>query len=125
MSQEDKKISLQTAIDWTTQWRDDESDYNKYNECNAFLIPVQDLNDVLREMGNPPDSSDACVRAYLGVDPSTNTEKLIIVGTEKDESGVYRDLLPTVLNSAEGNKNSIWDFVKPCPPNCDDKSALN
>ena len=125
MSQEDKKISLQTAIDWTTQWRSVESDYNSHNECNAFLIPVQDLNGVLAEMGNPDNNSDACVRAYLGVDPSDNTEKLIIVGTEKDRNGVYRDLLPTALNSAEGNTNSVWDFVNPCPPQCDDKSALN
>ncbi|MDX1462061.1 MAG: hypothetical protein R3359_03315 [Marinirhabdus sp.] len=125
MSQEDKKISLQTAIDWTTQWRSEESDYNSHNECNAFLIPVQDLNGVLAEMGNPDDNSDACVRAYLGVDPTDNTEKLIIVGTQKDRNGVYRDLLPTSQDNAEGNTNSIWDFVRPCPPSCDDQSALN
>jgi hypothetical protein len=123
MSEQDKKITLQTAIDWTKQWRALEADYGKSNELNAFLIPVQDLNGVLAEMGNPSDSSDSYVRAYLGINPTTNEAKLIIVGTQKDKSGVYRDMLPS---AAEGvNGNSIWDFVKPCPPACDDKSPLN
>tara|TARA_B100001146_G_scaffold224848_1_gene244482 strand:+ start:22961 stop:23380 length:420 start_codon:yes stop_codon:yes gene_type:complete len=122
MSSTDKKITLSEAQSWTQQWRNDESTYNAHNECNAFLIPVQDLNGVLSEMGNPDDDSDACIRAYLGVDPSDNTEKLIIVGTEKDRSGVYRDLLPT---SDTDTRYSIWDFTQPCPPICDPTSALN
>ncbi|RDK87011.1 hypothetical protein [Marinirhabdus gelatinilytica] len=125
MSDQDKKISLDTAKTWTAQWRSEESDYNSHNQCNAFLIPIQDLNGVLAEMGNPDDNSDACVRAYLGVDPTTNEEKLIIVGTEKDRSGVYRDLLPSNPSNAEGNVNSVWDFTKRCPPHCDDSSSLN
>ena len=125
MSAQDKKISLTTAQQWTQQWRSEESSYNSHNECNAFLILIQDLNGVLAEMGNPSDNSDACVRAYLGVDPSTNEEKLIIVGTQKDRTGVYRDMLPANANDAEGNVNSVWDFTKKCPSHCDDSSALN
>lgn len=121
MSQEDKKISLTTAQQWTQQWRSVESDYNAHNECNAFLIPIQDLQGVLAEMGPNP-NQDACVRAYLGVDPDSNEEKLIIVGTQKDRGGVYRDLLP---NAQGTGANSIWDFTQPCPPSCDDSSALN
>ena len=124
MSEQDKKISLATAQTWTQEWRSVESDYNSHNECNAFLIPVQDLQGVLAEMGaNPGD--DACVRAYLGVDPSTNEEKLIIVGTQKDRNGVYRDLLPNAADGDGGDGNSIWDFTKACPPMCDDRSSLN
>lgn len=124
MSEQDKKISLTTAQAWTQEWRSVESDYNKHNELNAFLIPIQDLQGVLKEMGaNPGD--DACVRAYLGVNATTNEEKLIIVGTQKDKSGVYRDMLPENADDAEGNTNSIWDFTKRCPPNCDDSSELN
>ncbi len=124
MSEATKKITLQTAIDWTKEWRSEESDYNKYNELNAFLIPIQDIQGVLAEMGaNPGD--DAYVRAYLGVDASVNEEKLIIVGTEKQDDGTYKDLLPVALNKADGNKNSIWDFAKPCPPYCDKNSSLN
>ena len=124
MSEQDKKISLATAQIWTQEWRSVESDYNKHNELNAFLIPIQDLQGVLAEMGaNPGD--DACVRAYLGVNADTNEEKLIIVGTQKDKSGVYRDMLPENADDAEGNTNSIWDFTKRCPPKCDDSSELN
>ena len=124
MSEQDKKITLATAQTWTQEWRSVESDYNKHNELNAFLIPVQDLQGVLAEMGDNP-GDDAYVRAYLGVDATTNEEKLIIVGTEKQADGVYKDLLPIALHKAEGNQYSIWDFAKPCPPYCDKNSSLN
>lgn len=124
MSEQDKKITLQTAIDWTQEWRSVESDYNKHNELNAFLIPIQDLQGVLAEMGDNL-GDDACVRAYLGVNAKTNEEKLIIVGTKLQADGVYKDLLPVVLNKAEGNINSVWDFTKRCPPSCDRSSDLN
>lgn len=124
MSEKDKKISLATAQQWTQQWRSVESDYNAHNELNAFLIPIQDLQGVLAEMGaNTGD--DAFVRAYLGVNPDTNEEKLVIVGTKKDKSGVYRDLLPDTADGTSGNGNSIWDFTQRCPPKCDNQSSLN
>ncbi|WP_432411080.1 hypothetical protein [Rasiella sp. SM2506] len=124
MSVQDKKISLATAKQWTQEWRSVESSYNSHNEVNAFLIPIQDLQGVLAEMGDNP-ADDACVRAYLAVNPSTNEEKLVIVGTQKDKTGVYRDLLPENAENAEGNVNSVWDFTKACPPMCDDRSSLN
>jgi hypothetical protein len=125
MSQTDKKISLATAQQWTTQWRSEESTYNKHNTCNGFLVPTQDLQGVLNEMQGQ--TGDTFIRAYLGVDPTTNTEKLIIVGTraevQKDGSIIYRDLLPT--QGEVGGSNSIWDFTSPCPPDCDPDSSLN
>ena len=125
MSQTDKKISLETAQQWTNQWRSDESTYNSHNECNAFLIPTQDLQGVLNEMQG--ETGDTYIRAYIGVDPTTNTEKLIIVGTraevQKDGSIIYRDLLPA--QGMGGTGNSIWDFTRPCPPYCDPDSSLN
>ena len=78
MSQEDNSISLQTAQDWTTEWRSVESTYNKHNECNGFLIPAEDLQAVLDEMATQR-SGKKKVRAYIGVDPTTNEEKLIFV----------------------------------------------
>ncbi|MCW9038450.1 MULTISPECIES: hypothetical protein [Altibacter] len=119
MSETDKKITLQQAKDWTANWRSTPS-----TSARAFLIPVQDLQGVLAEMGNPT-SGDACVRAYLGIDTATNTEKLIIVGTEKNREGVYEDLLPVSLNTIDAGANGIWDFSEPCPPKCDPNSALN
>lgn len=135
MSKEDGKISLDTAQTWTKEWRDDESEYNKYNECNAFLVPVKDFQGVLNEIADQ--GENAYVRCYLGVkktyDPDTqgNTfeEKLIIVGTEpaRNTKGdtYYKDLLPPPGDlDLVGGPNSIWDFSTPCPPSCDPTSEL-
>lgn len=62
MSQADKKISLTKAKTWTSNWRS-----NPKSDTRAFLIPVQDLQGALQEMGNPT-NQEACVRVYLGVD---------------------------------------------------------
>jgi hypothetical protein len=115
MSQQDKKIDLPTAISWTSQYRT-----APQSSAKAFLVPVQALQGLLAEMGNPTDPN-ACIRIYMGVDPSTNEQKLVLVGTQIDDKGVYRDLLPDSI----GSVNSIYDFTKACPPNCDPKSPLN
>jgi hypothetical protein len=121
MSQSDKKISLATAKSWTANWRSAPS-----TSARAFLIPLKDLQGAISEIQGEP--GEPCARAYLGIDPATNTEKLIIVGTrqETDKSGntVYRDMLP-VSDTEIGDGNSIWDFSTPCPPDCDDDSDLN
>lgn len=117
MSQTDKKIDLTTAISWTNQYRN-----NNPSSARAFLVSVQALNSLLAEMGNPT-NPDECVRVYMGVDPATNEEKLILVGTEEDKGGVYKDLLPP--SSGAPSVHSIFDFTKACPPNCDPNSPLN
>ncbi|MCW5520592.1 hypothetical protein J1N09_12120 [Aureitalea sp. L0-47] len=121
MSQADKKITLATAKSWTANWRNAPS-----TSAKAFLIPIQDLQGAISEIQNQ--GGNPMARAYLGIDPSDNTEKLIIVGTnqETDKAGntVYRDLLPADENTTDGG-NSIWDFTRPCPPYCDDNSALS
>ena len=136
MSKKNKKINLKTAIAWTENWRSLESDYNKYNECNGFLVPVQDLLGAIKEMEGQ--KGPQYIRAYMGVefktdgDKISSEEKLIIVGTrpETKPSGqgiVYRDILPTSMDvlDNDGDGGSIWDFTTPCPPDCDDESDLN
>ena len=133
MNDSTKTIPLPTAENWTNEWRSVESDYNSHNECNAFLIPVEDLNSVLTEMGNP--TSNAYIRAYLGVKtdnstvPPTQTEKLIIVGTVNPSTpgGEYKDRLPAGARGIGDTTptGSIWDFSEPCPPSCDQSSPLN
>ncbi len=144
MNGEDNKIPLETAIEWTAMWRDKESEYNKYHECNAFLIPLSDLQDLVKEMGNQ--GPDAKVRGYLGVEqvPSLDPdkpafqEKLILVGTKKCVDGdtvIYQDLIdgynpacPPGAKTEDGNGEGgggIWDFTNPCPPDCDPESPLN
>jgi hypothetical protein len=120
---DDNSIPLPLAQTWVNTWRGEEGTYNKNNEVHGFLIPAKDLQEALDEMDGQV--GDKFVRAYLGVDPTTQTEKLIIVGTkpEVNKTGtVYRDL----IDGYDGNVGGkILDFVKPCPPKCDDKSPLN
>lgn len=128
MSQDNNKIPLSIAQSWAQEWRSEESTYNKYNECHAFLIPAEDLIAVLEEID--AQSGQKYVRAYLGVEPTTQKEKLMIVGTapeiQKDGSIVYRDLINGYTPSkGVPTDYGIYDFTKPCPPDCDPKSPLN
>lgn len=130
------QIDLTTAQTWTLEWRDDESNYNAYNECNGFLIPLADLKDLVAEMAKlPPSIVPQKVRAYLGVKvdnhvtPAVKTEKLIFVGTKP--GGIvagrqqYIDMVSDDLgNPVSGGGGGIWDFTDPCPPECDDNSPI-
>ncbi len=126
MSQEDNTITLQKAQEWTTEWRSVESDYNKHNQCNGFLIPADDLQNVLDEMKNQS-RAEKKVRAYLGVDPTTNKEKLIIVATEpvtqRDGTIIYRDKINGYRGLQSGG--NLYDFTLPIPPASDPSSPLN
>ena len=63
-------ITLQTAKKWAKNWRELESDYNKYHECRAFNIPKIDFQEVLAEEGVES------VRAYLGVKETKDKKKI-------------------------------------------------
>lgn len=138
------QLQLKDAQTYTAEWRQDESDYNKYNECNAFLVPLADLQQLVAEMGNS-DDPNAKVRAYLGVKKTYNDktqgydfeEKLIFVGTKAcsvNGETVYRDLIAGYTPQCDNELSAdpatlggggIWDFTDPCPPDCDPNSPLN
>lgn len=120
------KIPLATAEKWAQEWRNDESTYNKYFECNAFFIPLEDLKEVLNQKGVE------AIRAYLGVeekDDRTFEEKLMIVGvtdiSKTNPNG--KDMLTTLPGGKklDPNGGSIYDFTRPCPSACDPNSPLN
>lgn len=118
MSSIDKKITLATAEEWTSEWRKKGSSYEKHHELKAFNIPIEDFKGVLKEPGVE------AVRAYLGLEKKRNAsgkvdfeEKLIIVGVDNNK----KDMLP----SGTPNKGSIYDFSRPCPNLCDFESPLN
>lgn len=117
-------ITLQTAKKWAKNWRELESDYNKYHECRAFNIPKIDFQEVLAEEGVES------VRAYLGVketkDKKTGKtiyeEKLMIVGVDKNN----KDMISTVKSDDLGDEDGdIYDMTDPCPDTCDPNSPLN
>jgi len=106
-------IELREAQDWARKWRKEEGEYNAHHEVHAFLIPVEDINQLIEQ------GVDA-VRAYLGVDKD-DVEKLMIVGTRwNDQMKTYDDMLPGA--PVEG---LIYDFTMPCPPACGYNSPLN
>ena len=118
-----KSISLETAKKWAKEWRENESSYNKYNDCRAFNIPKSDLVNVLKE-------NIASVRGYIGVAvficPDTgekiHMEKLMIVGVDEDG----KDMISSKDGLTLDDKSElIYDFSDPCPNLCDPKSPLN
>lgn len=108
-------IPLKQAKKWAETWRLTESWYNKYNECIAFNVPLDDLKDVLKEKGI------VSVRAYLGVDEN-GEEKLMIVGVDKYNKDMLSSRDGENLDEDSGQ---IYDFTRPCPTTCDQESPLN
>ena len=136
---EENIINKDTAVTWTSAWR-----AQNPNGPNAFLIPAADFVEVLNEIGVLDDATaqqaqdranqlDAQIRGYLGIDGQTN--KIIFVGTEKDNGGVYRDIIDGTIDGEEGKpaktvgtsntSSGIFDFSHPCPPTCDPDSPLS
>lgn len=113
MDKNTNTISLETAQEWAKKWRDEEAGYNSHNDVHGFLIPIEDIQLLLRQ------NVDA-IRAYIGVDED-NVEKLMLVGTKYNpDHDTYDDMLPGL--KPEGR---IYDFTKPCPPACAYDSPLN
>ncbi|KAA1246907.1 hypothetical protein [Aquimarina sp. RZ0] len=134
------QVDLTTAEDWTAAWRTQCPE-----NCKAFLIPAVDLIEVLNEMGilddataqaaqNTATQQSLDIRAYMaiGAEPPSKIpeERLLIVGTQKDSGGVYRDIINGKIDDT-GEKivdiegSGIFDFTLPCPTSCDDNSPLN
>jgi len=127
MSEDVNTIPLKTAEEWTDRWRNVESGYNKHRECNGFLVPLEDLKEVIAEMEGQV--VPGYIRAYLGVETGTGNEKLIIVGTQpepqKDGTVIYRDMVPGNPGIIETGSGNIYDFSKSVPPAADPNSPLN
>ncbi len=114
MSEKVNTISLETAQKWAKKWRKEEDHYNEHHEVHAFLIPLEDLTQLI-------DQGVDAVRAYIGVDENDD-EKLMLVGTKYDQdTDTYYDMLP----SGSSSQGEIYDFTRPCPPCCDKTSSLN
>ncbi|WP_299439123.1 hypothetical protein [uncultured Aquimarina sp.] len=138
-------IPCEEASEWTAAWRKKHP-----NACNAFLVPVVDLIEVLNEMGVLSDKvaakaqGEACIkglkiRAYgaVGSDSPEKKpeEKLLVVGTKYNrKTKVYQDIINEEIDAGDVKLNSfgepvvssgIYDFTEPCPPSCDPNSPLN
>jgi len=132
-------VTLNDAKEWTKLWQG-----NNPNHCKGFLIPAEDLTEVLKEMNilvKQPNGEyvldaaklpDNGVRAYTGIDTTNGTgkdngygEKLVIVGTTySSKTGMHRDIIKNEQDPASKD-SGIYDFTSPCPPDCDESSPLN
>ncbi len=126
-----KQITLANAEKWTIEWRKIHPKMSK-----AFLIPVEDLTEILKEMGvlkldngnyvlQESTVVNAGIRGYMAIDcnePAGNGEKQVFVGTTIDKNGNHND----IINNLSNNKSldsGIYDFTTPCPSFCDKKSS--
>ena len=115
------EITLKTAKKWAKEWRDDEASYNKYFECRAFNIPLEDLKEVIAE-------GAVSVRGYLGDKKSkvegetVFEEKLMFVGVDKNGKDMISSKNGEDLDEDSG---AIFDLTRPCPDLCDVSSPLN
>lgn len=114
-------ITLKTAKKWAKEWRDDEASYNKYFECRAFNIPLDDLKEVIAE-------GAVSVRGYLGVKKTeiegetVFEEKLMFVGVDANGKDMISSKDGETLDDDSG---LIFDLTRPCPDSCDPESPLN
>lgn len=146
----DYQVTLEQAKLWTTIWR-----IANPENAKAYLIPVEDLIDVLVEMGIlvydktlktytlHQGKTQQDVRAYMAIDPHTDNpdknpeEKVLLVGTERVESPsgevTYKDIIHYPKKGAllgdgedpEDPGSGVYDFTSPCPDACDEESPLS
>ncbi|WP_430466911.1 hypothetical protein [Winogradskyella ouciana] len=132
-------IPVKQAKDWAKEWQTANT-----NCAKAFLIPASDLIAMLTEMGvvtkdaktgtlTVGSTVDQGIRAYVGINPDNKKRGmaegygngLFLVGTE-DVKGVHKDIVEgnTGVDLSKMVGTGVYDFIRPCPSNCDITSPL-
>ena len=106
MSNTTDQISLNDAVTYTTNWRNDNP-----GSVNSFLVSIADLQGVVDELGSD------YARIYLGIDKS-GTEKIMILGCNSYKQDMIMD-----TDHPDSKNSGIYDFSSPCPPICDDTTS--
>ncbi len=122
----DTEITLVTAQGWVANWKKTVGEDLGKKKVDSFLIPAVNLEKVLAQ------NIDAA-RAYIGIN-NEGLQTLMIVGTRKNDKGIYVDMLPDYGPQATGEGKDggdfiggeIYDFSEPSPPAvADPKSPMN
>jgi len=97
-------IPLPDAIAWCAAWRDLPGTQRAaiLESIKAFLIPHNDLHDLLSEEAES-------ARSYFGIDYNSQL-RILIVGVDSDGNDMC--------------EQGVFDFTKPCPPTCASNSPL-
>lgn len=132
-------IKIQDAENYTALWQTSNGNLPK-----AFVIPITDFVNLLTELEfinlesdgrfsvNATDGTEVAIRAYLGVDPTSQfsiKEKLLLVGAVKmPGSQHFKEIIENEKNPLPGwtpSGSGVFDFTTPCPRHCDVDSPLN
>jgi hypothetical protein len=108
-------ICLDKAVTWTTAWRSQDGTFTDHSDLKAFLIPLPDLQEVMKE------PNVANVRAYIGIDATDdNKPHLIIVGVNEAGDDIIYKEAGAGCDDRDGDVNTgLYDFSQPCPTTCD------
>ena len=126
LPEQDTEITLKEAQGWVASWKKTVGDDLGKKKVDSFLIPKVNLEKVLAQ------GIDAA-RAYIGINKE-GLQTLMIVGTRKNDKGIYVDMLPGygpegTIQGKDGGTfvgGEIYDFTEPSPPNtADPKSPMN
>jgi len=105
MAQSPYLIPLQKAVNWTTAWRDANT-----NSIKAFKINLSEVNDMLKEVGA------TSIRLYFGL--YNGVKKLALVAV----NAAGQDIINLTVDNQV--TSGTYDFCDPCPPTCDPYSPL-
>lgn len=129
------EVPVGDAINWTRNWLSQGAIDPK--SLRSFLIPTDDFVQLLIQMNilqqvgdnnyqlNPDNGLD--IRGYLGNNGAEN--KMVFVATT-NVGGVYHDIIDGKIDGQtyEGQTmpdgSGIYDFTRPCPPDCDPNSPM-
>ncbi len=117
-------VTLQSAIDSTTNWRQWMSDNSVPEEIrvNAFFIPVGDILALAQR------DDIIGVRAYLGLpgeEADISTLKILLVPVGPSPTPIDPDKGEDIIEEITGTDLvTIYDFTSPCPNFCAVHSPL-
>lgn len=114
------EISLSKAKEWVERFRDSKT--NEANKINAYLIPLESLEAVLKLKETLKIDS---VRAYVGINDS-GEQNLMFVGAKLDAAtGVYKDVFGGAVEKNVEDETVVYDGSRPVPPFGDPQSPMN
>lgn len=113
------KIPLADAERYTRRWREQNPGSDR-----AFTINVQELKEIINELGRRRQHDIPQIRVYFGI-KDDNREALVLVGVDLNGSDITIVPPGGVETEAQTDDSGTYDFTRPCPGTCDTTSPLN